>query len=48
MDIGLVDFPAMLDGEEILLCWKYGEKTIRYYHGLTEGFAGRKPLFHED
>jgi hypothetical protein len=48
LDIGLVDFPAMLDGEEILLCWKYGEKTIRYYHGLNEGFAGRKPLFHED
>ncbi len=44
MDIGLVDFPSMLDGEEVLLCWKYGEKNIRFYHGLFDGFSGRKPI----
>lgn len=44
LDIGLVDFPTYIEGEEVLLCWKYGEKAIHYYHGLYEGFAGRKPL----
>ena len=41
---GLLDFPSLRDGEEILLCWKLGEEEIRYYHGPDEGFAGRKPL----
>src|SRR5262249_54956154 len=40
----LVDFPHRLDGKEIHLCWQYGEKNIQYFHGLEEGFAGRKPL----
>jgi hypothetical protein len=44
LDLGLVDFPALLDGQEILLCWKYGEKSIRFYHGLEDGYSGRKPL----
>jgi hypothetical protein len=44
LDIGLVDFPAMLDGKEVLLCWKYGENSIRFYHTYEEGFPGRKPL----
>jgi len=44
LDTGLVDFPAMIDGEEVLLCWKYGEKSIRFYHNSSDGFAGRKPL----
>ena len=44
LDQGLVDFPSMIDGEEVLLCWKFGEKSIRFYHGLSDGFAGRKPL----
>ncbi len=44
LDIGLIDFPSFLDGQEVLLCWKYGEKSIDFYHGLYEGFAGRKPL----
>lgn len=42
--MGLVDFPAILEGEEVLLCWKQGESRIRYYHGRHEGFAGRKEL----
>jgi hypothetical protein len=42
---GLVDFPALREnGEEVLLCWQVGEEEIAYWHGLEEGFAGRKPL----
>jgi hypothetical protein len=44
LDEGLVDFPALLDGHEVFLCWKLGEERIGYWHGLDEGFAGRKPL----
>ena len=44
LDLGLVDFPSMIDGEEVLLCWKFGEKSIRFYHGLSDGFSGRKPI----
>jgi len=44
LDTGLVDFPAVRDGEEILLCWQLGEDEIEYWHGLEEGFAGRKRL----
>lgn len=39
---GLVDFPSVLDGEEILICWKEGEERITHYHGLHDGFAGRQ------
>jgi hypothetical protein len=44
LDDGLVDFPAMRDGEDILLCWRLGEDEIGFWHGLDEGFSGRKPL----
>jgi hypothetical protein len=44
LDMGLLDFPSLRDGEEILLCWHVGEDEIRYWHGVDEGFAGRKPL----
>jgi hypothetical protein len=44
LDRGLVDFPALRDGEEVLLCWQVGEDEVAYWHGLDEGFAGRKPL----
>jgi hypothetical protein len=44
VDRGLVDFPALRDGEEVLLCWKLGEDEIAYWHGVDEGFAGRKEL----
>jgi hypothetical protein len=44
LDRGLVDFPSLRDGEEVLLCWHVGEDEIRYWHGVAEGFAGRKPL----
>lgn len=44
VDEGLVDFPSLLNGEEVYLCWKLGERRIEYWHGIQEGFAGRKPL----
>jgi hypothetical protein len=44
LDMGLVDFPALRAGEEVLLCWRLGEDEIGYWHGLEEGFAGRKEL----
>jgi len=44
LDVGLLDFPAVINNEEVYLCWKLGEDRIRYYHRQDEGFAGRKPL----
>ena len=44
LDIGLLDFPCEVDSEIILLCWKLGEKDITHWHGVSEGFAGRKPI----
>jgi hypothetical protein len=44
LERGLVDFPALHDGEEVLLCWEVGEQDVAFWHGLDEGFAGRKPL----
>ncbi|WP_426452949.1 DUF2203 domain-containing protein [Paenibacillus sp. S-38] len=41
---GLIDFPAVVDGEEVLICWKEGEERITHYHGWHDGFAGRKPF----
>lgn len=42
--MGLVDFPHLMDGREVNLCWRFGEASIAFWHGLDEGFAGRKPL----
>lgn len=42
--IGLVDFPAIIDGKEVLLCWKSDEEDILFYHEQEAGFAGRKPI----
>jgi hypothetical protein len=44
LETGLVDFPSLRGGEEIYLCWKLGEARIGYWHGIEEGFTGRKPL----
>ena len=44
LDRGLVDFPCVHRGRELLLCWQLGEDEVAYWHGLEEGFAGRKPL----
>jgi hypothetical protein len=43
-DTGLVDFPAVVEGAEAFLCWQLGEDEVEFWHGLDEGFAGRKPL----
>jgi len=44
LDQGLVDFPAQRGEEDVLLCWRLGEEEIGFWHGLEEGFSGRKPL----
>jgi hypothetical protein len=44
LDEGLLDFPAKRDDADILLCWKVGEPEVAFWHGVDEGFAGRKPL----
>ncbi len=44
IEIGLLDFPARLNGEDVYLCWRLGEDRIRFYHRQDEGFAGRKPI----
>src|ERR1700746_825186 len=44
LDIGLLDFPCEVDGQVVLLCWKLGEQSITHWHGVSEGFAGRKPV----
>lgn len=41
---GLVDFPALLDGREVHLCWRHGEAEVAYWHECDAGFAGRQPL----
>jgi hypothetical protein len=44
LDTGLLDFPCMIDGEIVLLCWKMGESRIDYWHTVEAGFRGRQPL----
>ncbi len=44
LDMGLLDFPCAVEDEIVLLCWKYGEDKITFWHGLEEGFRGRKPI----
>jgi hypothetical protein len=44
LDLGLLDFPSERDGEEVLLCWRVGEDSVVFWHGLADGFAGRKPI----
>jgi hypothetical protein len=44
LDTGLIDFPTWYRGEEVLLCWRLGESGIAHWHGMEEGFRGRKPI----
>ncbi len=44
LDYGLLDFPADRYGEKVLLCWRYGEREVSYWHKPLEGYTGRKPL----
>lgn len=45
--MGLLDFPTLYRDEEVLLCWRFGEDGIQFWHGLEEGFRGRKPIDQE-
>ena len=42
--LGLVDFPSIIDDNEVFLCWRSDEEDILFYHDLHTGFAGRKPI----
>ena len=42
--VGLVDFPAVINGEEVFLCWRSDEDGLKYYHEIDAGFTGRKPI----
>ncbi|MGH9723858.1 MAG: DUF2203 domain-containing protein [Candidatus Acidiferrales bacterium] len=44
LDMGLLDFPARINDEDVYLCWRLGEDRIRFYHRQDEGFSRRKPL----
>ena len=44
IDQGLLDFPSKRFDEDVWLCWKYGEKEIKFWHDLDSGFMGRKPV----
>jgi hypothetical protein len=41
---GLIDFPAMLDGRLVYLCWKLGEPEVIHWHEVDAGFAGRQTI----
>lgn len=43
-DTGLLDFPSVHEGEEVLLCWRVGEEAVEWYHGPEDGFAGRRRI----
>src|SRR5512136_270539 len=44
MSIGLVDFPSLRDGHEVLLCWKFDEPEVMFWHDLQSRYQGRKRL----
>jgi hypothetical protein len=44
LERGLVDFPALRDGDEVYLCWLLDEPSVEHWHGVESGFAGRRPL----
>ena len=44
LDRGLIDFPAVIDGREVFLCWENGEEDIEFWHDLDAGYAGRERI----
>jgi hypothetical protein len=44
INTGLMDFPALHEGREVYLCWRYGEPHVEYWHDIEAGFAGRRPI----
>ncbi len=43
-NMGLIDFPAVIDGEPVFLCWRSDETELAFYHRIEDGYAGRRPL----
>ncbi|HEY7590801.1 MAG TPA: DUF2203 domain-containing protein [Candidatus Limnocylindrales bacterium] len=44
IESGLIDFPALVNGRQVCLCWRLGEGDVEWWHELNDGFAGRRPL----
>jgi hypothetical protein len=44
LDTGLVDFPSVREGEDVLLCWQLGEDEVAFWHRYEDGFPGRRPI----
>lgn len=44
VEMGLVDFPARVDGRDVYLCWQMEESEVGFFHGIDEGYTGRRPL----
>jgi len=44
LDAGLIDFPTLYKEQEVYLCWRFGEQAIEFWHGVDEGFRGRKKI----
>ncbi len=44
VNIGLLDFPSLMNGREVYLCWKYDEREIGFWHEVESGYAGRQPI----
>ena len=47
LDMGLLDFPALLDGVEVYLCWRLGETKIEWWHSTQDGYSGRRRIMDE-
>jgi hypothetical protein len=44
INTGLIDFPALRNGREVYLCWRFGEGDIAFWHAIEDGFAGRRSI----
>jgi hypothetical protein len=44
LERGLIDFPAIMDGKEVFLCWEQAEDDIEFWHDLEAGYGGRERL----
>ena len=44
IESGLIDFPALVAGRQVWLCWRLGEGDVEWWHELSDGFGGRRPL----
>lgn len=44
IETGLIDFPALVTGRQVWLCWRLGEGDVEWWHELSDGFGGRQPL----